>query len=152
MVNGPIMALLLRWTITDSKLYFMKEDIQKKIANLGSMKGQQDIRQAAKDIAEKGGASALMKASRSLNTFQKKDVIHAMMPSIKKEHLSDLLDLLESEAKPVHGREEATVHSGIIKELFDKISQLAGEDLFEGVSLIDQVEIIKRVKMIKNRK
>ena len=74
----------------------MKEEIQRQIAMLSTMKDQKSIRNVAKEIAEKGGVPVLMKATRSLNTFQKKDVIHAMMPSVKQEHLADLLDLLEA--------------------------------------------------------
>jgi len=129
----------------------MKEELQKKIANLSLMKDQKDIRKTAKEIAEKGGAPALMKASRSMNTFQKMDVIQAIMPSIKKENLSDLLDMLEAESKPLHGREEATVHSSIVKKLFEKISQLLGEDVFAGVSPIDQQEILRRIALLRVR-
>ena len=129
----------------------MKEEIQRQIAMLSAIKDQKSIRNVAKEIAEKGGVPVLMKATRSLNTFQKKDVIHAMMPSVKKEHLTDLLDLLEAEAKPVHGREEATVHSSIIRELFEKISALLGEDVFAGVSEIDQEAIKRKTELLRNR-
>ncbi len=129
----------------------MKEEIQRQIAMLSAIKDQRSIRNVAKEIAEKGGVPVLIKATRSLNTFQKKDVIHAMMPSVKKEHLADLLDLLEAEAKPVHGREEATVHSSIIKELFEKISGLLGEDVFAGVSVIDQEEIKRKIELLRSR-
>ncbi len=130
----------------------MQEEIQKQIAKLRAITNQANIRQVAMEIAEKAGVPAIMKATRALNTFQKKDVIHAILPSVKKDNLIDLLDLLEAESKPVHGREEATVHSGIIKELFEKISELLGENVFEGVSLIDQIEIKRRIELLKNRK
>ena len=73
------------------------------------------------------------------------------MPELKSENLADLLDLLEAEAKPILGREEATTHIGIKKKLIDKISALCGEYVFNDINPIDEVEIKKRIEVIRNK-
>jgi hypothetical protein len=130
----------------------MKEEVQQKIDQLKSITHPEQISQMVKEIARQGGTPSLLQETKRLNTFQKADVFRSLMPDLKTEHLKDLLDLLEAEAKPIIGREEATVHSRLVKNLFDKISELVGEDVFKGVSLIDENEIISRIQSIRKKR
>lgn len=130
----------------------MKKQTRENLDKLMDANDLPAVQSLVKTIVETGDVPVLLAETKKLTPFQKYYVISSISSGLNESHLHDLLNLLEEEAAPYFGREEATFHLNFKKQLVKKITELSGSNVLDNINLIDEEKIKDAIQELRRQK